>query len=1350
MLTIQFNIIMIPFSKLQHPKKILLLLFSVLGSFFSAQTQCAINNPYLTGYFGDTNSPPGSAGPHLLPDSTGGWVVGTGITFGSLAKGASSALGIGAVNSGASIIRISNITTSAAPVTGNNYVYAPVTLSATSPGINFSAFSVGKVGSQNFSFSLVIFDVSSGVSTTLINNTAVTASYASPALSYNMLPGRSYQIRFYPALSAASAGSPATLSIDNPILSGYPVPALSATSLYICPSGGSANLSSLVTSNTPGNVYNQIRWFNSSNTQVANPASVPAGTYRAYYYNATNSCYSTASPTVTVTNTCPADLAVTKTDGATAYMPGTTTTYTITVTNKGPNAVTNATVSDPLPAGIPAANVSYTAVASSGSATNVSGTQTGAINDLVSLPSGGTVTYTAVVNIPSSFTGNLVNTATVTPPSNITDTDAGNNTATDTNTPATSDLRVTKTIDKTVTYPGDNVNFIISAFNLGLNNNTNVSVTDLLPSGYTLISATASQGTSYNASTGIWNIGNLNNGEAASLGLSAKVNASGNYTNVAVISTTSGIADPVSANDTDSVTPTIGAAPDIDNDGISESADLDNDNDGILDTAENVCTVKTVEGSPVYRNDFGTGALYSTEPHVLGHSYNPTTAYDGRYVVTTSNSQSASGAQTNLTGNLDAGYDDIANGSTNGRYLMININSGVTTASPMYRVNDLPTVPGLQYRFRIDMAGLAEGTASVPDLQLTIRDAGNNVLFTANSASLGTANDDVWRRLNLDFTATTSKVTLEIYNRQTNGSGNDVGIDNIVLAPLYCDEDNDGIANYLDLDSDNDGCLDAIEGDENVTSNMLVNAASGLSVGAGSSASNQNLCASASCVDANGIPNLVNSGGAADIGGNIGQGIGTSQNSAMQDAQCANAFGCTSAMYLSQGANLYTISTSTNPFTYPLSGTAAVTYNAIGLNPINGLLYGMQVPNSTNVLVINPDGTSINVGPVTGLPAGVTFNAGEIDNLGNYYVKVNNNNNQLYKVNLSTMTATVITLSANVNLLDIAFRTTNGLLYGVNSTNGQLVSINPATGAVTAIGIAPGGINFGAMFASSTGELYGVVNAGGFYQFNLENGQRVMISNALASSANDGAHCVTAPIAFSADLGITKTDGVTTYTSGTNTIYTITATNAGPFGVLNASVTDAVPMGIPAANVSYSAVAAGGAVTSVSGTQTGAINDLVGLPVGGSVTYTVVVSIPLGYNGNLVNTAVITPPSNITEINITNNTVTDTNNQDVCYRPAVTSGTVLGTPYGITSLGRAGAAGANWPRVRKGAWMALESKTKGFVMNRLTTAQIAAIPAADLVEGMMVYNVTLDCLQINTTGTPSGWACFNIQACPSN
>ncbi|MFY0482850.1 hypothetical protein ACI6PS_09590 [Flavobacterium sp. PLA-1-15] len=85
-----------------------------------------------------------------------------------------------------------------------------------------------------------------------------------------------------------------------------------------------------------------------------------------------------------------------------------------------------------------------------------------------------------------------------------------------------------------------------------------------------------------------------------------------------------------------------------------------------------------------------------------------------------------------------------------------------------------------------------------------------------------------------------------------------------------CDTDGDGTPDYLDVDSDGDGCYDAFEGDENVLASHLrvfgdINVAANGGVG---TTPNVN----------NGVPNLVNSGGTADIGGDVGQGIGYSTN----------------------------------------------------------------------------------------------------------------------------------------------------------------------------------------------------------------------------------------------------------------------------------------------------------------------------------------------------------------------------------------------------------------------------------------------------------------------------------------
>ena len=114
--------------------------------------------------------------------------------------------------------------------------------------------------------------------------------------------------------------------------------------------------------------------------------------------------------------------------------------------------------------------------------------------------------------------------------------------------------------------------------------------------------------------------------------------------------------------------------------------------------------------------------------------------------------------------------------------------------------------------------------------------------------------------------------------------------------------------------------------------------------------------------------------------------------------------------------------------------------------------------------------------------------------------------------------------------------------------------------------------------------------------------------------------------------------------------------------------------------------------------------------------------------------------------------------QTSCYKPGVT-GTGLDTKMGITTLGRAGTDNGNWPMVRKGAWMALEAQSKGFVINRVkfnATNQPVADDGTTLVitspvEGMMVFDKTNNCLKIYTTpddGATFSWQCINTQTCP--
>jgi len=94
------------------------------------------------------------------------------------------------------------------------------------------------------------------------------------------------------------------------------------------------------------------------------------------------------------------------------------------------------------------------------------------------------------------------------------------------------DLGITKTVDNATPCIGSNVEFTVKVSNLGGNNVSGISVTDLLPSGYTYASSIPSVGV-YDSATGVWTIGDVAAQTSMTLKIVATVNASGNYTNTA-------------------------------------------------------------------------------------------------------------------------------------------------------------------------------------------------------------------------------------------------------------------------------------------------------------------------------------------------------------------------------------------------------------------------------------------------------------------------------------------------------------------------------------------------------------------------------------------------------------------------------------------------------------------------------------------------------------------------------------------------------------------------------------------------------------------------------------------------
>lgn len=280
-----------------------------------------------------------------------------------------------------------------------------------------------------------------------------------------------------------------------------------------------------------------------------------------------------------------ADLSISKTDGQNSAVPGTSTTYTITVSNAGPNNVTGAEVTDTLPGILSGA--SWTCTASLGSTCTASGS--GSISDSsVDLLSGGTATYTVSATIAASATGILVNTASVVVPGTVTDPNSSNNSATDNDTlTPQADIAVVKieSADPVIAGSGTgNLFYTVTVTNNGPSDASGVIIGEdmTLPAGVVVNAATPSLGTyaSPLPPDGTWTLGSLASGADATLTVTLTVGASAQTGNNSIVNTAALVGvdgtDTNSANNSATVATSVCANVyyrDADGDGYGDPGD---------------------------------------------------------------------------------------------------------------------------------------------------------------------------------------------------------------------------------------------------------------------------------------------------------------------------------------------------------------------------------------------------------------------------------------------------------------------------------------------------------------------------------------------------------------------------------------------------------------------------------------------------------------------------------------------------------------------------------------------------------------------------------------------------------
>jgi len=346
------------------------------------------------------------------------------------------------------------------------------------------------------------------------------------------------------SLSVGEAVSNKTPSVDDIVtytLAGAPA-FTASTSVKITELLPSTYLTFLSASTSDGTYSSSTGiWdagtFNGSNNAIAlditaqvNPAAAgrTITTHPRIRYIQSDCTQSTKIKGATITvpgvATTTADVSIQKAVDEPYTFQGATLNYTLTVSANGPATSTGVVASDTLPSDLTFVNATYPAGTSYSSSTGL-----WTMGDM-SVGSTSVLTIAATVNSDTPIGTVIPNTGTVTESASSTDPNLANNSSTVSTVvtkmalpPLPADISIVKAVDTTSTVVGATINYTLTATDLGTATSTGVVASDTLPSGLTFVNATATPGTSYSSSTGLWTIGTLDPNATATLAIAATV-----------------------------------------------------------------------------------------------------------------------------------------------------------------------------------------------------------------------------------------------------------------------------------------------------------------------------------------------------------------------------------------------------------------------------------------------------------------------------------------------------------------------------------------------------------------------------------------------------------------------------------------------------------------------------------------------------------------------------------------------------------------------------------------------------------------------------------------------------------